>query len=142
MQSAARITDHSAFLAKVEQRDAQAAKKDKPSMTTNPQLAAHRSNAKWAKPLPKTHANFIPAQSWLAYSWIDKDPELDMVKFAIEESGMTLEQIEIATEQAGHKVSRYTILNWMFGETRRPQNVTINTVMAVIGWDRPWVRRA
>jgi hypothetical protein len=144
MQGQARITDHSAFLAKVEQRDAQtAAKKDAamPTTTTNPQLAAHRSTAKWAKPLPHSHANFIPAQSWLAYSFVDKDPELDMVKFAIEESGMTLEQIEAETEKAGHKVSRYTLLNWYYGETRRPQNITMNTVMAVIGWERPWIRR-
>jgi hypothetical protein len=133
--------DHKAFIAKVDQRDAEAGRKEAPMPAANPQAAAYRSQAKWAKPLPHTHKNFIPAQSWLSYSWIDKDPDLDAVKMAIEDSGMTLEQIEQETEKVGHKVSRYTLLNWYFGETRRPQNATMSTVMAVLGWDRPWQKR-
>lgn len=108
--------------------------------SANPQLTAHRSKARWAKPLPRAHKNFIPAQSWLQYSWHDKDPELDFVKYAIEESGMTLEQIERETEKNGHRVSRYTLLAWYYGSTKRPQNATMNSVMAAIGWHRPWQR--
>jgi hypothetical protein len=134
--------NHEPFLAKVAQRDADRAARMNPSPPTPAPKPIHSSKAQWAKPLPHTHANFIPAQSWLAYNWIDKDPDLDMVKYAIEESGMTLEQIEQATEAHSHKVSRYTLLNWYFGETRRPQNATISTVMAVLGWDRPWTRKA
>lgn len=100
------------------------------------------SRARWAKPLPRVHANFIPAQSWLEYNWVDKDPEMDFVLHAIEESGMTIEQIERETERLGHKVSRYTMLGWFYKGVKRPQNCTINTVMACIGWERPWVRRA
>jgi hypothetical protein len=99
------------------------------------------SKARWAKPLPPEHKNFIPAQSWLSYNWLDKDPELDFVKYAIEQSGWTLEHIEAETEKYGHKVSKYTLIAWYYGSTKRPQNVTMNTVMAVLGWDRPWVRR-
>jgi hypothetical protein len=99
------------------------------------------SQAKWNKPLQKSHPkNFIPEQRWLAYSWIDKDPELDVVKAAIEESGWTLERIERETEAIGHRVSRYTLLQWMYGSTKRPQNVTMNNVMIVLGWERPWRR--
>jgi hypothetical protein len=101
---------------------------------------AYVSQARWAKPLPKQHANFIPAQNWLAYSWVDKDPELDFVKYAIEESGWTLEKIEQETERNGHRVSRYTLMAWYYGSTKRPQNATMNSVMAAIGWTRPWVR--
>lgn len=32
------------------------------------------SKARWAKPLPKRHKNFIPPPSWFGYQWIDKDP--------------------------------------------------------------------
>lgn len=104
--------------------------------------ATYQSNAKWAKPVPQQRANFIPAQSWLAYNWIDKDPELDFVIWAIGESGWSLEKIEQETEANGHKVSRYTLMNWCFGDVKRPQNATMNSVMAAIGWDRTFGRRA
>ena len=104
--------------------------------------AAYRSQARWAKPMPKQHANWIPQTSgWFGYQWIDRDPEMDFVLHAIEESGWTLEQIEAETEKHGHKVSRYTLLGWFYKGVKRPQNVTMNTVMAVIGWERPWQRR-
>jgi hypothetical protein len=89
-----------------------------PSASTSPGQAS-TSNARWAKPLPQTHRNFIPAQSWLAYNWIDKDPEMDFVLSAIEQSGMTLEQIERETEAHGHKISRYTLMNWVFKGVKR-----------------------
>jgi len=134
--------NHDPFLAKVAQRDAEAAARMSAPTPAPASKPIHSSKAQWAKPLAHQHANFIPAQSFLAYSWIDKDPELDMVKYAIEESGMTLEQIEHETEKVGHKVSRYTLLNWYFGQTKRPQNVTMSTVMAILGWERPWKRKA
>jgi hypothetical protein len=133
--------DHGPFLAKVDQRDREAAGKGGKSLTPTPEQAAERvkqSKARWAKPLPHTHRNFIPAQSWLAYNWLDKDPQLDEVKAAIEDSGMTLEQIEHETEKMGHRVSRYTLIAWYFGETKRPQNCTMNTVMSVLGYERQW----
>ena len=107
-----------------------------------PAAPIQSSKAKWAKPMPHSHANFIPAQSWLSYNFIDKDPELDFVKYAIEQSGMTLEAIETETEKAGHKVSRYTLMAWYYGSTKRPQNFTMNTVMSVLGYERQWARRA
>ena len=108
-------------------------------MSANPAIKS--STARWAKPLPHAHANFIPAQSWLAYNWTEKDPDLDMVKYAIEMSGWTLEKIERETEANGHRVSRYTLMAWYYGETKRPQNATMNSVMAAIGWERQWTQR-
>ena len=105
-----------------------------------PQFVPSGSQAQWAKPMPKQRKNFIPQQSWLSYNWVDKDPDMDFVLFAIEDSGMTLEQIEYETEKAGHKVSRYTLLHWFYHGVRRPQNATMSMVMTVIGWNRPWVR--
>lgn len=97
-----------------------------------------QSKAKWAVPMPKTRVNFIPAQSWLEYNWIDKDPELDFVLSCIEQSGWSLERIEAETEKMGHRVSRYTLMAWFYKDVKRPQNATMNTVMAAIGWTRQW----
>lgn len=99
------------------------------------------SNARWAKPMPHAHKNIIPNPNWLSYNWHDRDPDLDFVLHCIEESGWTLEQIERETEKVGHKVSRYTLLAWFYKGTKRPMNSTLNTVMAVIGWQRPWQQR-
>lgn len=106
----------------------------------NPALQNYRRQARWAKPMPKAHANFIPASSWLGYNWIDKDPELEFVLHCIEESGWTIEQIEAETEKNGHKVSRHTLLAWFYKGTRQPKNVTMNNVMAAIGWERHWTK--
>ena len=103
--------------------------------------SAQAYTPKFARPIAQQRPNFIPAQSWLGYSWLDKDPELDFVIWAIGESGWSAERIEAETEKNGHKVSKYTILAWTFGSTRRPQNVTMNTVMAALGYDRTWHRR-
>lgn len=58
--------------------------------------------------------------------------------FAIEQSGRSLEWIEHETEAHGHKVSRYTLIAWTFGTTKRPQNATMNSVMAALGYERHW----
>ena len=140
-------SDHDAFLKKVELRDKAAALQAKrqgakPVQPVPQAPQPYVSQAKWAKPVPIPKKNFIPAQSWLAYNWIDRDPTLEFVHQAIAESGLTLEKIEELTEAHSHKVSRYTLMAWLWGDTKRPQNATISTVMAVLGWDRPWVRRA
>lgn len=108
----------------------------------NPTLKTYQSQARWAKPMPKAHVNFIPQQSWLGYNWIDKDPELEFVLSCIEQSGWSLEKIEAETEKNGHKVSRYTLLAWFYKGTRQPKNVTMNSVMAAIGWERQWTQQA
>jgi hypothetical protein len=109
-----------------------------------PPIPEHHSNAKWAKPLPKQRANWIPAQSYLQYNWgtAERDPDLEFALFAIAESGWTLEQIELETERAGHRVSRYCLLGWAYGSVRRPQNATLSIVCAVLGWERPWTQKA
>lgn len=110
-----------------------------PPPPPQPEPRAFTSQARWNKPAPKK--NFIPQQSWLAYNWKDRDPEMDFVQAAIAESGMTLEKIEEQTEIYGHRVSRFTLIAWTYGETKRPQNVTMNTVMAVCGYTRKWERQ-
>jgi hypothetical protein len=71
------------------------------------------------------------------FTW-DKDPELEFVTAAIRESGKTPEWIERETEKMGNKVSRYAILGWLHGGTKRPQNYTMTMVMRAIGWTKIW----
>jgi hypothetical protein len=107
----------------------------------NPVMQNFRSKARWAKPMPKAHKNWIPQTAgWYGYQWIDRDPELDFVLHCIEESGHTLEWIEQETERRGHKTSRWTLLAWFYKGTRQPKNVTMNNVMAAIGYERQWKR--
>jgi hypothetical protein len=104
------------------------------------QVSTVKYVAKDRRPVPQQRPNFIPAQSWLAYSFIDKDPELDHVIWAIGESGWSAEKIEQETEKLGRRVSRYTVLNWCYGDVKRPQNISMNNVMAVLGYSRMWKR--
>jgi hypothetical protein len=107
----------------------------KPAPATGGYLGVH------SRPVAtKTRANFIPAQSWLSYNHVDKDPELDFVCWAIESSGKSVEWIERETEKLGLKVSRYTMLNWLYGSTRNSFNSKMNTVMYVLGYHRRWER--
>jgi hypothetical protein len=113
--------------------------------TSYPPFVPSQSQAQWAKPQPKVRRNFIPAQSYLTYNWdsaVDKDPDLEFVLFAIEQSGWSVERIEYETERAGHKISRYTLLGWFYKGVRRPQNSTISTVMSALGWERPWQQKS
>jgi hypothetical protein len=109
-----------------------------------PPETPYRRKAIWAKPMPKSRPNFIPRQSYLEYNWgaEERDPDLEFALFAIQESGWTLEQIELETEKHGRKVSRYCLLGWHFKGVRRPQNATLSIVMSVLGWERPWVQRS
>lgn len=101
----------------------------------------YQSQDRYHRPIERKRPNFIPAQSWLHYNWTDKDPELDYVCSVIEGSGLTIEKIEKETEKHGHKVSRFTIYNWLYGGTKRPHNVTMNTVMSALGYERTWLPR-
>lgn len=112
-----------------------------PQKAASASAEAPKYLAKHARPITQQRPNFVPAQSWLAYNWLDRDPELDYIQWAIADSGKSAEWIERECEKNGHRVSRYTILNWCFGDTKRPQNASMNSVMAALGYERTWHRR-
>jgi hypothetical protein len=90
------------------------------------------------RPAPK-RANFIPSTpNYYAYSWIDKDPDMDLIIGILGESGLSPEDVEHETEKLGHKVSRYTIMGWLYGSVRRPQNYTMTIVAMACGWTKTW----
>lgn len=71
------------------------------------------------------------------YRFLDKDPEMDEVVAAINNSGLSPEAIERETIKIGRKVSSSAIIGWTHGRTRRPQNYTMASVMIALGYHRP-----
>ena len=89
-------------------------------------------------PAPK-RANFIPSTpNYFGYNWIDKDPDMEFIVGILGESGLSPEDVEEETAKLGHKVSRYTIIGWLYGSVRRPQNYTMTIVALACGWTKQW----
>lgn len=63
------------------------------------------------------------------YSFIDKDPVIDVVRTVIQDSGKTLKWI---SDESG--VSTNTIAHWLYGETRQPKHASINAVLMALGY--------
>jgi hypothetical protein len=88
--------------------------------------------------LPK-RPNFIPSTpDYLQYNWLEKDPDMDLILGLIGESGLSPEDIEHETERLGHRVSRFTVLSWMYKGVRRPQNFTLTIVALALGYQKTW----
>lgn len=62
------------------------------------------------------------------YSFIDKDPVIDLARTAVETSGKTYRAIK---ENGGPSTS--TLSNWFNGRTRRPQFSTVASVLLECG---------
>jgi len=96
----------------------------------------HKSPA--SKPAPR-RPNFIPSTpDYLKYNWRDRDPDMDLILGLIGESGLSPEDIEDETARLGWKVSRYTIMRWLYGGTMRPQNYTMTIVALALGYSKTW----
>lgn len=90
------------------------------------------------RPAPK-RPNFIPSTpNYFAYQWLDKDPDMDLIVGIIGEAGLSPEDIEHETEKLGHRVSRHTVISWLYGAVRRPQNYTLTIVAMACGWTKTW----
>ena len=63
----------------------------------------------------------------------DKDPVIDVVHTALDESGLNYGQ---ASSLSG--VSASAIYNWIEGETKRPQWCTVMAVMGALGKEIVW----
>src|SRR5262245_16350579 len=62
------------------------------------------------------------------YRWVDKDPLCDVIRSALEETGLNKNQV---SELSG--VASGTLKGWLDGATRRPQNSTSTAVLAALG---------
>ena len=68
------------------------------------------------------------------YRWKDKDPIIDAVRAAIENSQKSITRI--ATDA---NVATSTIHNWDKGNVRKPQHATLRSVMEACGYHERWV---
>lgn len=66
-----------------------------------------------------------------SYQFIDKDPVIDQVKDMIEKERL-LKKPGIIHELSG--VSKATLHNWFYGETRKPQYATVMAVATSLGY--------
>ena len=69
-------------------------------------------------------------QVYRSYRFRDKDPIIDRVRTAIQESGMSYQDIH---NKEG--IATTTLYNWMSGPTRRPQFCTVMAVLRSCGVD-------
>ena len=65
-----------------------------------------------------------------SYSFTDKDPLIDYVRTAIQDSGKTISQIADESH-----VGIGTIYGWVYGKTYKPQSYTLQKVLLVCGYE-------
>lgn len=70
-----------------------------------------------------------------SYSFVDKDPICYEVRDAIEREALPVKDVAALSG-----VGASTIYNIMFGQTKRPQNATIEAIMRSLGYKRTWTR--
>jgi transcriptional regulator with XRE-family HTH domain len=70
-----------------------------------------------------------------SYSFVDKDPVIDTLRTAINNCGLSYDEVSDASG-----VSKGTLVNWFHGQTKRPQHATIMAVTRGIGYDWRLVR--
>lgn len=71
------------------------------------------------------------------YRFTDRDPILEFIANDITDSGWPLAFI---SERSG--VAKATLYKWMNGQTRHPQNITVEAVLVALGWTRTLERDA
>ena len=78
-----------------------------------------------------------------SYRWSDRDPDLEFICNAINDSELSCYQISnnIGKETGGaYAVSSTTMYNWLDGKVKRPQNFTMSWVAFALGYERRWVK--
>lgn len=71
-----------------------------------------------------------------SYVFRNKDPVIDVVRTAVQDSGISERQI---SEASG--VSQTAMAGWFRGATRRPQFATVTAVMSALGKEPHWINK-
>ena len=71
------------------------------------------------------------------YSMVDKDPCIDRVRTIVQDEGLFKNLSAVADISS---VSSSTLNNWFHGETKRPQNATIQAVLSSLGYKTEYVK--
>lgn len=67
--------------------------------------------------------------TYKSYSFIDKDPIIDLLRTIINKSDLSIAKISY---ESG--VNHQTILKWLYGETKMPKAATLNAVLRVLDY--------
>ena len=70
------------------------------------------------------------------YRFVDKDPIIDAIRFAIKETGMKSSEIALLAN-----VSKTTLYNYDYGKVRKPQHATARSVLNACGFEELWVSK-
>lgn len=71
------------------------------------------------------------------YSMIDKDPAIDRIRTIVQDEGLFTNLAAVADISS---VSATTLNNWFHGDTKRPQNATIQAVLSSLGYKTEYVK--
>ena len=64
-----------------------------------------------------------------SYSFVDKDPVIDIVRTIIEDADMSYDEVSGESD-----VSTTTLRGWFDGKTKRPQYATVAAVLGGLGF--------
>src|SRR5262245_12475679 len=76
----------------------------------------------------------VAIKTYKTYMFTDKDPAIDQLRTIVQDSGESYAKIH---ELSG--VADSTLYNWFHGDTRRPQNASIEAVARALGYRRDFV---
>jgi transcriptional regulator with XRE-family HTH domain len=71
------------------------------------------------------------------YNMVDKDPAIDKVRTIVQDEGL-FKNLSAVSDISS--VSASTLNNWFHGETKRPQNATIQAVLSSLGYKTEYVK--
>lgn len=71
------------------------------------------------------------------YRYVDKDPVIDKVRTVLSDEGL-LKKLGLVHELSG--VGDATLSNWFEGDTKKPQNPTVEAVLTSLGYERHIVK--
>lgn len=71
------------------------------------------------------------------YGFIDKDPAIDQIRTLLQDEKM-YHKLSVVSDLSG--VSTQTLYQWFMGDTKRPQNATMEAVARSLGFERVFKR--
>ena len=67
------------------------------------------------------------------YNWLDKDPIIDKARTVLQDENL-FSKLGLVHELSG--VATSTLNNWFHGDTKRPNNATVDAVLTSLGYER------
>ena len=85
----------------------------------------------------KLPVNPIKGHRETTYQNVDKDPDLSAIGDLLIKDGRSLKDIAAhAHEVSAIGVSYQTLHRWIYGDTKRPQNMTMTIALRALGYER------